>query len=570
MDFYNKYIKYKQKYLNLKLQQGGKVPYVIQNEKQDYFPFDNKDFNFYKDNQTLIFNNNGNENYLLNEKFELEKFELKKVQNDITINHSNIYKLADEQIVISPNIKLPFHLCLLSKYKIFDKLYQKYFIVETIPELKLEFKAIDKTAIKKLKDILKINKLETVNTLFQLDKNFKKFFLKDNANKIFKFFFNINDNNKIHDITYKYNILLKYSYCNKFLELLKLIYDIQTKIDIEFDIYSTVHNFDINNLKIKLNDDTYNLEDYIIINIINFFISTKSELKDNFKQIYDYYIKDKSKDKSKDKLKDDYDNAIQTYINISDTTFLFEYIADRNTLNTKDQLKNNIVLKLKLNSDLKPLHFHINNDIKNIKQLLLFNLYVDNIDVSPKFSYIFYTTYIFYRINKPLISYGSFTNFYPINKNNFICNLLGIDNSRLISLINNSDNELSINKKMFYPKYIKHPIYTLDGFHISEYGYTNCVDNAILEFIKILFWNQTKFEIRLPPKNTETKTKSLELLREIFEDINSNLSNIELFYKSTEYHKKIHNLFSGHKSIEYKKDGLQLVTQNLIFLYKFI
>lgn len=85
MDFYNKYIKYKQKYLNLKLQQGGKVPYVIQNEKQDYFPFDNKDFNFYKDNQTLIFNNNGNENYLLNEKFELEKFELEKVQNDIYI-----------------------------------------------------------------------------------------------------------------------------------------------------------------------------------------------------------------------------------------------------------------------------------------------------------------------------------------------------------------------------------------------------------------------------------------------------------------------------------------------------
>jgi hypothetical protein len=162
MDFYNKYIKYKQKYLNLKNQQGGKVPYIVQNEERDYFPFDNKDFNFYKDNQILIFNN-GNGNYLLNEKFKLKKFENDKKINDIIINDNNIYKLADEQIVISSNIKLPFHLCLLlSKHKILNKLYQQYFIVEPIPELKLEFKAIYKTAIKNLK----VNANKTVKFFF--------------------------------------------------------------------------------------------------------------------------------------------------------------------------------------------------------------------------------------------------------------------------------------------------------------------------------------------------------------------------------------------------------------------
>jgi len=210
-----------------------------------------------------------------------------------------------------------------------------------------------------------------------------------------------------------------------------------------------------------------------------------------------------------------------------------------------------------LNNDLKSLKQHLENDIKDIKQLLLFNLYVDNeIDISPKFSYIFYASFIYYRINKPLISYPLFSNLYPINKNNFICNLIGIESEYLYLLINKSDNELSINKKMFYSNYIKHLILHLGGFVIKteKYSYTNCVENSILEFIKILFWDQTQFEIKLPEENIETETETLKLLRDIFNDINKNLNNITSFYESNEYNKKIDHLFSGHNNIYYRNN----------------
>ena len=48
MNYYNKYIKYKQKYLKLKNQHGGKLPYIEEevdgNITKDYFPFDNNNF----------------------------------------------------------------------------------------------------------------------------------------------------------------------------------------------------------------------------------------------------------------------------------------------------------------------------------------------------------------------------------------------------------------------------------------------------------------------------------------------------------------------------------------------
>jgi len=564
MDYHNKYIKYKQKYLKLKNHHGGKLPFVElddENKIKDYFPFDNDKFNYYNDNYSLIVNDSFKD-YSLNKRFELVKLDSKfdkTVYNEKNIiNDNNIYKLADEQITISDEIKIPFHLCLLSKYKILDELYQKHINI-IIDTKQTNYKYININKKEKYKIQIKLKSEDIDQNLFKLQEN--EIFLKNNAKKVFTNIFNLHsETNRILDITYNYNILLKYSYCNKFLELLKLIYDIQSKIDYKnLDIMSTNIEEKKNvfkYIKILFNNDEYNLEDYITINIINFFISPASNLKNNFKNIYDCY---------KQKLEDnDYKNAIQTYINISDTTLLFKYITDSNVnlqkgktnVILKEDVKNTIGKK-NLDSDLKSLKEHLEDDIKDIKQLLLFNLYVDNeIDISPKFSYIFYALFIYYRINKPLISYPLFSNLYPINKNNFICNLIGIESEYLYLLINKSDNELSINKKMFYSNYIKHSILHLGGFVIKteKYSYTNCVENSILEFIKILFWDQTQFEIKLPEENIETETETLKLLRDIFNDINKNLNNITSFYESNEYNKKIDHLFSGHNNIYYRNN----------------
>ena len=671
MDYYNKYIKYKQKYLKLKNQDGGVLPFITlddENKTNDYFPFDNNKFNYYFNDHLLIFNDEHNEDYLLNEKFELDKLVLNsKQKSDFLkkniINNNNIYKLADEQIIISSDINFPFHLCLLSKYKILDELYLKHINIDT-KEINYEYLQLQK---KENNEKIKKLKIQSI-ILFKLKRNFKNTFLKNNVKTVFINIFNFTETNRIFDITYNYNILLKYSYCNKFLELLKLIYDIQLKIDyINLDILTTdakpANQNNFNNIFI-LFDNKYNLEDYIAINIINFFISStsKSDLKDNFIIIDLFYkeeqlkieeeqlkieeekeklsktikeeelsetieeqlktikkelktrqqeldiikdtnetnkvkdmrdlkkklkikekkleiIKKKSiiekkkliieekksiiekkksiiEEEKKEQLEIDYNDAIQTYINISDTTLLFKNMFE-------NQNKENIIKKLIPNlkelkdlKDLKGLKDHLEDDIKNIKQLLFFNLYVDNnILLSPKFSYIFYATFIFYRLNKPLITYESFDNLYPINKNNFICNLIGINNFSLYLLINKSDNELSINKKMFMYnlKYIKHPIHSFGGFKIKTKSeeYINCLENGILEFLKILFWDQKKFKINLPEENKETET--LKLLLDIFNDINKNLNNITSFYDSKEYNQKIHKLFSGHDNIVYIK-----------------
>ena len=594
MDYYNKYIKYKQKYLKLKNQDGGILPFVkLDNGTKDYFPFDNNNFNYYLNNHSLILNDEKDKvkvDYLLNEKFVLEPIQLdseKKTsykQKNI-INNNNIYKLADEQIIISDEIKFPFHLCLLSKYKILDELYLKHINIKDI--LNKNFSRLNKN---EQKNIINIDEPE----LYKLNKDLNKTYLLKNAKKVFTNIFNFHsETNRILNITYNYNILLKYSYCNNFLELLKLIYNIQSKIDYK--------NFDIitKDIKILFNDENYNLEDYIAIHIINFFISpllesgSKSLLKNNFDKIYYFYNKyfkqqikeqrEQEQSEQEQSQLEEFNNAIQTYINISDTTLLFKYISTNDVHFRKEKsnelLKNNILKKIQnkdLNKDLQSLKEHLENDINDIKQLLLFNLYVDNeIDISPKFSHIFYTSFINYRINKPLISYEILLNLYPININNFVCNLIGIENNTLVKLINVNEekSDMSINKKMFISTYIKHPIHSFEGITIrtETYNYKNCVENGILEFIKILFWDQRQFEIKLPDENKKTKTKTFLLLEEIFNDINQNLKNITSFYESPEYNKKIDKLFSGHDNILYKKfESKYEIISNMDNFYKML
>jgi len=329
MDYHIKYIKYKNKYLKLRNQQGGRIPYVeLEDKKQKYFPFDNNNFKIYNNDYSLIFNSEGKIYYLLNDKFELKPIEITESFSDEfefenfkdkknIINNNNIYKLADEIITISDEIKIPFHLCLLSKYTILDYLYKKHININST------ITATENATATATADLTNIwQKIGTNQYIFN-DEYSKNTFLKNNAQQVFKniFLFNSEDNNEILNISYKYNILLKYSYCNKFLELLKLIYDIQSNIqskiqsEIESEILSKLH-ITVDSLepaKQKINilfkdNSTYNkyifkdkyvLDDYIIINIINCFISSKSSLKNNFFQIYNFYYNNKKKKKKK-------------------------------------------------------------------------------------------------------------------------------------------------------------------------------------------------------------------------------------------------------------------------------
>ena len=567
MNYYYKYIKYKQKYLKLKNQDGGKLPFVLDNETIDYFPFDNNDFNYYH-NDYLLINNKKEINYSLNDKFELDKFNISNnnYNEKNTINNNNIYKLADQIIYISSNEIFPFHLCLLSKNKILDNLYKKH--INTIDNPKISWgESVGKVIIK-----------DKEYRSFELKGKNKEIYLSKHAKIVYKEIFTLYDDiYEIVNINYNYNILLKYSYCNKFLELLQLIYKIQLeKLSYNSIDITTIDTKNDKNIKIF---EKYNLEDYIIVNIINIFISPISKLKDNFDIIYVFYKEEQLEieiEIEEEKLKKDYNDAKQTYINISDTTLLFQYISkshieEENQKKEENQnFKNNVLQKITTNLeyDIKQISYYLEDDIKQIKKLLLFNLYVDNIkDISPKFSYIFYASFIYYRINKPLISYTSLSNLYPINENNFVCNLIGINSDSLIKIMN-EDDDGSINKLMFNSKYIKHPIHSYEGILIkiqngdNRISYQNCTENGILEFIKILFWDQGQFVLKLPEENTKTETEPLKLLNEIFIDINTylkNQTNIKSLYDSQEYHEKMHKLFiHKNKNIIYKRNNYKL------------
>ena len=330
MDYYNKYLKYKQKYLQLKNLQGGVLPFVTlddENKTNDYFPFHNENYNYYVDNREddreddrkddreddreddgiellpkdiiPLIDNKKEIDYLLNKRFKLVKLDAefdKTVYNKKNIiNDDNIYKLADRHIVLEFNETginmFPFHLCLLSKYKILDELYRIYININ-IDKIKYKYENIQQYEKEKKTNIYTQLNIDQSIAIFKLKEECKDNFLIKNTQQVFKNIFNFDRNrtNEIFDITYNYNILLKYSYCNKFLELLKLIYDIQSKIDYKkFDIITknidSINQNNFNNIFILL-DNKYNLEDYIAINIINFFIPSTSSLKDKFDKIY--------------------------------------------------------------------------------------------------------------------------------------------------------------------------------------------------------------------------------------------------------------------------------------------
>lgn len=101
MNYYQKYIKYKIKYLNLL--KGGIVPQI----DCDLLPFEKKDINIiYLDRFILQNNKDPNNNYLLNNEYKFEKTNLQIKQP--LFNTSDLSMLANLSIQLGCEI-IPFH-----------------------------------------------------------------------------------------------------------------------------------------------------------------------------------------------------------------------------------------------------------------------------------------------------------------------------------------------------------------------------------------------------------------------------------------------------------------------------
>jgi hypothetical protein len=551
--YHNKYIKYKTKYLELKsnIQYGGRLPYIMNNDKPEFFPFDNENeefkYNYYFNRLPLIIKKTFT-NFILNDNFEFENM------NEDIINN-NIYKLVDFNINISKDINIPFNLCLLqTRYKILDNILNVF-------SDKLKFKIKQKSKPYKIDDILKLNMTEKLK------------YITDNM--LYTIF--IINNNNIINISTNYNILLKYSMSNKFLEFLQLIYDLPENIydmDVTNKRTYTVY-FDKDPVSNKINisfpfedKDINNLyldfENYIIYYIIRLFVNINSDLNSNielFNSNFLSFAKNNFEFNDTYDYNEDFKNAVQSYINFSDLTYLFNLIKNtkdenNNFFDTQYELQNQIINKhsLDINKDLKTFYDHIKQDIDDIKKLICFNIYVDNYidgfkEKNINLSIIFYTAFISYRINNPYLAYNKYTNYlYPINITSFVLNLFKLDYNKLLFHLKKKQNTLTNNEELFYTSYVKPYINNYDGYtynfkvNDNSYGYINCVENAIFQFIKLLFWKNNYFEIRLPNEH-----KPNEKLKEIINDLNTNIINISSYYNTEDLKKKIHELFSNHQ-----------------------
>ena len=102
MNYYQKYLKYKTKYLNLL--KGGIVPQI----DGDLLPIEKTNINIiYQARFILINNKDSNNNYLLNDNYQFEK-------TNIQINQP-LFSISDLSMLANLNVKLgcdfiPFHI----------------------------------------------------------------------------------------------------------------------------------------------------------------------------------------------------------------------------------------------------------------------------------------------------------------------------------------------------------------------------------------------------------------------------------------------------------------------------
>ncbi len=391
MDYYNKYLKYKTKYINLL--KGGIVPQI----DGDLLPFENTNINIIYQGRIILKNNdNPDNNYLLTDNYQFEK-------TQISINKP-LFDASDLSILANLNVKLgsddiPFHVGSLQfNFNIIMGIINYIDYYKDI----LHQKGI---AIKKIKE-----------------------FQKHIASKIF----NVDiRNNLFLGITNQNSILNCFSFFNKLHEFLN---------------YMLLNEYD---------KQTF---DELFPNIEN--------IKD-FYNIYSFYYTEKNKE-----------CTIKKYKEVQDDTF-YKHIKE-----FKDFIKNcNLIDK------------HI--EFKSMFDISLINLILIN--------------WIYLRSLRTNLVIGSLSsNLYPISKLNFLENIFQMNEEKIYCYEKEQkelNNEEDINKLLLKKLGVQIVQYGQSTF--NGHNFSNCVENAILQLLKILAWKDGIYDIDLLPEGISEEIKNI-------------------------------------------------------------
>ncbi len=404
MFYYQKYLKYKTKYLNLL--KGGIVPQI----DGDLLPFENKNINIIYQGRIILKNNDDiKNNYLLNDNYELEK-------KNIIIN-KQLFQTSEQSFLINLNVKLgndyiPFHI---------GSLQSNFNIIIGIIEF-IRYKP-NSNIIKK----------------FDTNGNIRKEFYQYLCTKIFF----INEENIFVGISNKNSILNCFSFFNKLHEFLNYL------------------------LLNKYNKHTF---DELFPNIKNI---------EDFYNIYSFYYKEKNKE-----------CTIKNYSQSSKDTFYKDIILFENFIYNCNKIDELIKFKLT---------FHIS----------LINLILIN--------------WIYLRSLRTNLIVGSLSsNLYPINKINFYENIFQMNEEKIYCYIKQQkqfSKQDDINKLLL--ERIEIPIIPYNESTYNGHVFPNCVENTLLQLLKILSWKNNKYDIDLLPKGINKE------FIDIIERINSEPLKIE-------------------------------------------
>jgi ankyrin repeat protein len=405
MNYYNKYLKYKTKYLNLL--KGGMVPQI----NGDLLPFENTNINIiYKGRFILKNNEDANNNYLLNDNYEFEK-----TQNQIK---QPLFNISDLSMLANLNIKLgcdfiPFHVGSLQ--------FNFNIIIGIINYINYFNDNILKKRDAHLKSAINNFRLYIIQRIFHIDSTTYVFLGISNHNSILNCF----------------------SFFNKLHEFLNYI---------------------------LLNDYNKQTIDELFPNIEN--------IKD-FYNIYSSFYNTKSKE-----------CAIKKYSQSSKDIFYTDIKKFKDFINNC-----NIIDK------------HI--EFKSMFGISLINLILIN--------------WIYLRSLRTNLVIGSLSsNLYPISILNFLENIFQMSEKNIHDYTEEQkqlNNEEEINNLLLQK--IGVPIIPYSQSTYKGSTFSNCVENTILQLLKILAWKDDKYNIDLLPERISKD------FRDVIKRINSEPSKIE-------------------------------------------
>jgi len=449
---------------------------------------------------------------------QLKELQLKDTQlKDIQLKDTQLKELSKE-IIYNKTNKIIQQLDILKK-KLKDNKQKLKLILEELKK--------NKEYIKCDNELKAINKhIKNLNESIERTKYDLSALLKTITN-----IFQINNNNNFIKLSYMFNIFNISILCEKYFDIIKLL---------------------LNEKNITLEDIIEIFKDFYLVNIyylINY--------KKNIKQINNdkIFMNNKIKSNNLYNISNNKNDIYKNIINI-----------EQNMNNITEINNSNIYRELHL--QLEYIHIILNKIeqyIPNYKKLFLMAIisYRNNNNLinntwgylNKKYIYDFIinnTTYIYHKSNSYRYSYND------------------DDNDSYNDSNNDDDNDVDTLKKYYKPTL---PIlYDYDNVTYKNMYYGNCMENTILQFLKVLFWNKEANNYDLNKMKEIINAPYKEFITNMFIDI-YNEKTLKFINNWTEFITEItNNKIYGDYIFDnqYERVEIRPTLNNLIIALKYL